>query len=340
MNFRTRPSTFVPVRGDIVQADQGALVSSVKLNIARHSAASAQRIQWRTFAGLKQSHNIAVTCHHRSRAVVELTFVKHGMHFCNTWRDEMVMTLIRRMGIGHPPAMHVHPAIARAIKQHEGGTVTVEFHTSEPFVRSSSGKAYFTKIASAGEKEQFFGEAECLKAMHTAAPGIAPRLIECGLVDEETAEYKSDVGRVYFVSEYKKMGPLTDASAKKLAKRLAMEMHQFKGTQGFGFPVPTFCGRTRQDNGWHDTWEQCFAKLLGDLLDSLKTRGGYQELCGKGDMVLQRYVYHIFSRGPVCPSGSRVIPALLGPLVIQPVLLHGDLWVCVMVNCTTHLDTS
>ncbi len=183
--------------------------------------------------------------------------------------------------------MNVHPVIARAIKRHEG-VVDVDFHTSEPYVRSSNGKAYFTKIGSISEKEQFVGEAEALKAMHIAAPGLAPQLIECGVIDEETAEHQGDVGKPYFVSEYKNIGSLTDSAAKKLAKRLALEMHNYKSTNGFGFAVPTFCGRTKQDNGWYNSWEECYDALIGGLLDKLKARGGYSELCNKGEQVRKR----------------------------------------------------
>lgn len=184
--------------------------------------------------------------------------------------------------------MHAHPAIVRAIQRHEGGSITVEFHSSEPHVRSSSGKGYFTKIGSSSEKDQFNGEAECLKAMHTAAPGIAPLLIECSLVDAETAEHNCEVGKPYFVSEYKKMSSLTDVSAKKLGEKLATEMHQYKSTLGFGFGVPTFCGRTRQDNAWYDTWEECFDKLLGGLLDKLQAQGSYEDLCNRGEQIRKR----------------------------------------------------
>jgi protein-ribulosamine 3-kinase len=183
--------------------------------------------------------------------------------------------------------MRVHPAIARAIERHEPG-VTVTFHTTMPFVRSSSGKGYFTKIGSVSEKDQFVGEAEALKAMHIAAPGIAPQLIECGFVDEETAEHQLDAGRPYFVSEYKNIGALTDTSAKKLAERLATEMHNYKSTMGFGFAVPTFCGRTKQDNGWFDSWEQCYDALIGGLLSKLKAAGGHDELCRKGEQIQKR----------------------------------------------------
>lgn len=191
----------------------------------------------------------------------------------------------------------VHPAILRAIQEHEPG-VSVEQKGS--YVQSSSGKAYIAKLGSPSEIEQFVGEAEALKAMHIAAPGIAPQLIGCGVIDSESAERNADVGRPYFVSEYKYMNSLTDASAKKLAKRLASEMHQYKSTSGFGFQVPTFCGRTKQDNGWYDSWEECYDALIGGLLTKLEARGGFDDLCRRGKQIRQRFAV-------ICKSGVGLV---------------------------------
>lgn len=166
---------------------------------------------------------------------------------------------------------------------HEPG-VTAEENSS--CVRSSSGRNYFAKVGSAAEIEQFVGEAEALKAMHIAAPGLAPRLIDSGIVD--AAGRGLDAGKPYFVSEYKNMGSLTETAAKKLAKRLAMEMHGYKSTQGFGFAVPTFCGRTRQMNGWYTSWQECYDALIRGLLSKLEDKGGYEELCRKGKQVRER----------------------------------------------------
>lgn len=43
-------------------------------------------------------------------------------------------------------------------------------------VESSSGKIYFTKVGSPKELEQYAGEVESLKAIESAAPGLAPPL--------------------------------------------------------------------------------------------------------------------------------------------------------------------
>ncbi|KAJ3732481.1 fructosamine kinase [Lentinula guzmanii] len=109
--------------------------------------------------------------------------------------------------------------------------------------------------------------------------------------------------------EYKDIGHLTEKGASKLAKRLAIELHTYRSRDGFGFKVPTYCGATRMKNGWYDSWEQCYSEMIGDLLVILEKRGRYQELCTKGQSIRK-----------------EVIPKLLGPLRVEPVLLHGDLW--------------
>lgn len=60
---------------------------------------------------------------------------------------------------------------------------------------------------------------------------------------------------------------------------------------------------------WFDTWQECYDDKISELLDYLRARKTFTELCEKGEQVRE-----------------RVIPRLLGPLRIQPALLHGDLW--------------
>ncbi|KAH9835935.1 fructosamine kinase PKL/CAK/FruK [Rhodofomes roseus] len=201
----------------------------------------------------------------------------------------------------------VHKLFVEAIQKEEPG-VTVSASSSPP-IQSSSGQGYIGKVGSPSETEQFIGEAESLRGINVAAPGLAPKLLAAGVFDEETAESGNEVGKPYFLCEYKHMGTLTDNAANILGKRLATELHAYKSTMGFGFHVPTFCGQTKQANGWFDSWEQCFDALVGSLFATLRKQGGYEALCRQGDELRK-----------------SVIPALLGPLVIQPVLLHGDLW--------------
>ncbi|XP_006454064.1 hypothetical protein AGABI2DRAFT_196782 [Agaricus bisporus var. bisporus H97] len=174
-----------------------------------------------------------------------------------------------------------------------------QFTGNLPKVQSSTGQTYFVKSGSPSESEQYLGEARSLEAIGTAAPGLAPAMIAYG---------NGEDGTPFFVSEYKDMAPLSSGASDLLAKRLATELHQYKSHEGFGFEVPTFCGATRQRNGWYTTWEQCYSNLIGNLLDGLSRRE-YSALVTKGEKIRE-----------------EVIPRLLGKLEIEPVLLHGDLW--------------
>ncbi|KAI0257177.1 fructosamine kinase PKL/CAK/FruK [Lactifluus subvellereus] len=180
-----------------------------------------------------------------------------------------------------------------------------------PQVSSSSGKSYYTKAGSPKEREQYVGEAEALKAMALAAPGLTPSLLALKFVNERGEETENSGAAIpIFISEYKDITSLTEQSGAILGKRLAQELHNYTSSKGYGFEVPTFCGATRLRNGWYETWERCFDTLVGDLLSTLSARGGHSDLCRKGQDVRTR----------------RVDPALLGPLQIKPVFLHGDLW--------------
>ncbi|TBU63785.1 fructosamine kinase PKL/CAK/FruK [Dichomitus squalens] len=202
--------------------------------------------------------------------------------------------------------MHAHRVFTQILEREQPG---VSLSQEGSTLRSSTGQRYFAKIGRQDDKDRFVGEAESLKAMYAAAPGLVPRLLSCGVIDNENKERDVDVGRPYFLSEYKDIGPLSSSAAKILGKRVATELHAYKSKDGYGFHIPTFCGATRQDNGWFKTWPECFDALIGGLAEKLKEQGGYDSLCEQ-----------------VAEVRERVIPALLDPLDIQPVLLHGDLW--------------
>ncbi|KAF8846019.1 Ketosamine-3-kinase [Paxillus ammoniavirescens] len=181
-----------------------------------------------------------------------------------------------------------------------------QFTYSIPIITSSAGNKYYAKVGNTNEKEQYLGEAESLRAIHNAAPGLVPKVFASGVVEGESNKAAE---RPYFLSEFKELGSLSVGSAEVLGKRLAEELHTFKSSQGYGFGVPTYCGATRQENGWFQTWEECYSTMIGNLLFKLESRGIFTELVTKGEEVR-----------------ARVIPWLLRPLKTEPVLLHGDLW--------------
>ncbi|KAF8665432.1 hypothetical protein AX16_000451 [Volvariella volvacea WC 439] len=193
------------------------------------------------------------------------------------------------------------------------------FHGTLPAVESSSGATYYVKIGSTSEAEQYRGEAESLHAMEHAAPGLAPRVFSSGV---------SEDAKPYFVSEHKNLRSLSSnpGAAQTLARRLATELHTYKSDKGFGFEVPTYCGATRLQNGWYDSWEACFSTMIGDLLDRLAPR--YANLKKPGEELRKRYVNGSSLQIELLIKDTQsVIPALLGRnLNIEPVLLHGDLW--------------
>ncbi|KAJ8597598.1 Ketosamine-3-kinase [Rhizopogon salebrosus TDB-379] len=182
-----------------------------------------------------------------------------------------------------------------------------QFTFRSPVIESSLGRKYYAKVGSLSEREQFVGEAESLRAIHDAAPGLAPQVFAAVNPDDSTAVS----GRPYFLSEYRDITSLASnpKAGEELGRRVAAELHAHKSTEGFGFHVPTFCGATRQENGWHQSWEECYSAMIGSLLTKLRDKGKFSELCTKGDQVR-----------------TKVIPHLLRPLKIEPVLLHGDLW--------------
>jgi hypothetical protein len=153
-----------------------------------------------------------------------------------------------------------------------------EYGGHPPKIQSSTGETYFVKLGSPSEHEQFVGEAQSLEAIGTAAPGLAPKIFSYG---------RDGGGRPYFVSEYKTLGGLSGNAANVLASRLANELHRHRSHKGFGFEVPTFCGATKQPNGWYQTWEDCYDAFIGNLLEGL-SKGGYNILVKTGNEVREQ----------------------------------------------------
>lgn len=147
-----------------------------------------------------------------------------------------------------------------------------------------SGKVYYAKLGSSDEVEQFSGEAECLKVFSEIAPGLAPTVLAHGL-DESN-------GNVYMISEYLDISRgLTDDSRKKLAQRLALDVHGHTSENGmYGFNVPTFCGATRFENTWSKSWSEAFGGMIESLLDRIEEAETDRELITLGRQVVERRV--------------------------------------------------
>ncbi|KAG8678760.1 hypothetical protein FRC08_017533 [Ceratobasidium sp. 394] len=152
--------------------------------------------------------------------------------------------------------------------------------TGGPRISSSSGLSYYGKVGSPSESEQFRAETRSLELMSAAAPGLCARVV-----------LASHEGQPFLISDYLDLTSLSSSTgaSKTLARRLASELHASKSENGkYGFECPTFCGATKIDNGWYDTWQDAYSSMIGALLGKLESRGSYKELCTKGREVQQR----------------------------------------------------
>ncbi|KAL4796133.1 Fructosamine kinase-domain-containing protein [Aspergillus venezuelensis] len=188
-------------------------------------------------------------------------------------------------------------------------------------------RKYFVKTSADGDaaKEMFAGEYESLNAIADAVPGFCPRAIAWGPLDDEGGKKNS----YFLATEFLDLGARGGGrGGEGLAQRLG-KLHSTPapedpktGKRMFGFPVPTFCGDTKQDNRAHESWADFYAneRLLTILATSEKRNGkdaGLRQLVEK--------------------TANSVVPALLGDghlgydkdgkgEGITPVVVHGDLW--------------
>lgn len=186
----------------------------------------------------------------------------------------------------NPTSPNMIPPILGAVLIALEPDTTGTFTGSPPKVTSSSsGKTYYAKLGSSTphDVEQFAGEAASLAVFDAISPGLAPKVLVHGV---------SESGRPYMVSEYLDIaGPL---SAKLLAKRLATEVHAHSSPNArYGFDVPTFCGVTRFENEWCDTWNEAFGGMIQSMLDRIRVdaQGGSDsdaELSRLGKLTVER----------------------------------------------------
>jgi fructosamine-3-kinase len=188
---------------------------------------------------------------------------------------------------------------------------------------------FFIKTSPAGPSasEMFRGEYESLNAIATSVPGFCPRALAWGPLEEGNSK------TFFLATEYIDLragrfgSSDDDESTATLAHRLG-KLHTTpapideSGRRRFGFPVPTFCGDTKQSNLFRDSWAAFFAEerlltILGSSEDRNGSDAGLRELVEK--------------------TVHSVVPRLLGDdhlgydsdgqgEGIVPVVIHGDLW--------------
>ncbi|TIA90336.1 hypothetical protein E3P99_01630 [Wallemia hederae] len=181
-----------------------------------------------------------------------------------------------------------------------------DFRVSGGKVYSDDGNVFLLKSAPYTRAEQMIGEAKSLRDMTKALPGICPALIDSSLDDEDNS---SDT--FYMLTEWHDFGSSSQHMT-QLGRELA-QMHLNGTNKRFGYEMPTYCGETKFNNEWNDSWI--------DFLN--KDRFGYllEQICGKGgkggDSELWKLGQDLM---------HKTVPSLLKDVDVKPALMHGDLW--------------
>ncbi|EED15035.1 fructosamine-3-kinase, putative [Talaromyces stipitatus ATCC 10500] len=187
-------------------------------------------------------------------------------------------------------------------------------------------RQYFLKTSPDG-KEMFQGEFASLNAIADIVPGFCPRALGWGALDEKkgwflVTEFLDFSGRSSSTTESKGTTSLAQRLGKLHSTPAPPPPSSEDDQSKYGFPVPTYCGNTRQPNNFHNSWAEFYAneRLLMILKESERKNGPDAGL-----------------RDLVTKTAERVVPRLLGDNHlgydrngkgdgIVPVVVHGDLW--------------
>ncbi|KAJ4390525.1 hypothetical protein N0V85_007135 [Neurospora sp. IMI 360204] len=178
-------------------------------------------------------------------------------------------------------------------------------------------RAYFVKTGTGPDAAaMFLGEHHSLNAIHSAIPSFSPRSYANGTMLSNSNQHFLVTDFLHLRSSV--VGPTGsgESFAAKLAKMHTTPAPIPEGYDKpmFGFPVPTYCGATEQDNSWKEDWAEFYAdnRLRHVLKEGERKNGKNKELSDAMETV-----------------ASKVVPRLLGEQTIgkvTPVLIHGDLW--------------
>ena len=174
---------------------------------------------------------------------------------------------------------------------------------------------YFVKTGTGKEAETMFaGEHASLNAIHDSAPNFCPQSHGHGAL-------RDSPGKFFLATDFldlRSSGP--PGSGQSLAQKLA-RLHTTPAPVPagfdrpmFGFPVPTCCGSTEQDNSWRASWADFYADNRVRAIGRACVRANG----GDGDL-----------EGAVEAVAGRVVPRLVGDDTVRgivPVVIHGDLW--------------
>ncbi|PSR87055.1 Fructosamine/Ketosamine-3-kinase [Coniella lustricola] len=177
--------------------------------------------------------------------------------------------------------------------------------------------SYFVKTGLGKDAEIMFrGEHASLNAIHTAVTVFCP-------ASHGHGQLANSSGKFFLATDFLDLGARGQqhaGSGQSLAQKLA-KMHKTPAPipEGydrpmFGFPVPTSCGSTEQDNSWRENWADFYAnnriRAIGKAC--IKSNGSNADF----EKALETVA-------------AKVVPRLIGNDTVKdimPVVIHGDLW--------------
>jgi fructosamine-3-kinase len=162
----------------------------------------------------------------------------------------------------------------------------------------------------------FVGEHLSLSSIHSIVPTLCPNSYGHGCYQESPNTHFLVTDFLDLSSRSRSSSKTTPSLAQKLAKLHSTPAPIPEGYSEpqFGFPVPTCCGDTEQDNTFTSSWADFYAnhRLRFISTEIKKNQGNSPELTSL-----------------IEETCSSVIPNLIGDdhhKGIQPVVVHGDLW--------------
>lgn len=200
-------------------------------------------------------------------------------------------------------------------------------------VKDGKEVSYFVKTGTGPDAEVMFrGEHASLNAIHDAVPNFCPKSHAHGeLADAPGTFFLATDFLDLRSSSSSSSGPA--GSGVSFAQKLA-QLHTTpapipeEGSSSssssahdnrpmFGFPVPTCCGSTEQDNSWKASWADFYANNRLRSIGRACVRSNGSADGGEFERALETVAAQVVPR---LVSDDRLKPG------IRPVVIHGDLW--------------
>ena len=217
-------------------------------------------------------------------------------------------------------ALRLDP-VKTTVASHGGSGFTSTMKIMGVLLHDGTQKQFFMKTGHGKDAETMFaGEHASLNALHTI-PSLCPQSFAHGRLADTP-------GGAFLVTDFLEMSSTTlspSAAAKGSGLSLAAKLAKLHTTPApipagfstpvFGFPVPTCCGSTEQENDFTHDWADFYANhRLRFILRQCERNQGKDEAL----------------RGMVERTSGEVVPRLLSKdhlnhgKGIQPVVIHGD----------------